>query len=82
LDYAVTNVLCSFIGNGLSGFAYAYRKSVEIAKNEEDAGMKVENSNADILLPGGQKDGWWDTHDACMEMMKELGKHNYQHNYQ
>jgi dienelactone hydrolase len=44
--------------------------------------MKVENSKADILLFGGQKDGWWDTHDACLRIVEELERHNYQHAYE
>jgi pimeloyl-ACP methyl ester carboxylesterase len=76
------NVISCFIKNKPFGFAYAYRKSLKIAKNREEARIKVENSDADILLFGGQKDGWWDTHDACLKTMEELEKHNYQHYYE
>jgi hypothetical protein len=78
----VAYVIGSFIKNRPLGFAYAYRKGLEIAKNREDARIKIENSNADILMFGGQKDGWWDTHNACLKMMDELEKHNYQHRYE
>jgi pimeloyl-ACP methyl ester carboxylesterase len=78
----VAYVIGGFIKNRPLGFAYAYRKGLEIAKNTEDARIKIENSNAEILMFGGQKDGWWDTHDACLKMMEELGKRNYQHRYE
>jgi pimeloyl-ACP methyl ester carboxylesterase len=77
----VAHVIGSFIKNRPFGFAYVYRKSLEVAKNKEEARIKIENSNADILLFGGQKDSWWDTHDACMKIMEELEKNNYQHKY-
>lgn len=50
-------------------------------KNREEARIKVENSKADILLFGGQKDGWWDAHDSCLKIMEKLAKNNYQHGY-
>jgi pimeloyl-ACP methyl ester carboxylesterase len=70
-----------FIKKEPFGFAYMYRKSLELAKNKEQARIKVEDSNADILMFGGQKDGWWDTHEACLKILEELTKHNYQHAY-
>jgi len=73
------NMMGCFIKNRPWGFAYHYRKSLEVANNREEARIKVENSNADILLFGGQKDGWWDTHDACLKIREELERHNYQH---
>jgi pimeloyl-ACP methyl ester carboxylesterase len=72
---------CIF-GNKPFGFAYMYRKSLEVAGNREEARIKVENSNADILLFGGQKDGWWDTHEACLTITAELATHSYQHAYE
>jgi pimeloyl-ACP methyl ester carboxylesterase len=76
------NMMSCFIKNKPWGFAYHYRKSLEVADNREEARIKMENSNADILLFGGQKDGWWDTHDACLKIMEELARHNYQHPYE
>jgi pimeloyl-ACP methyl ester carboxylesterase len=78
----VANVMGCFIRNKPVGFAYLYRKSLEAAKNREEARIKLENSKADILLFGGQKDGWWDTHDACLNIMQELAAHNYQYTYE
>ena len=76
------SIVSCFIKNKPFGFAYSYRKSLENADNREEARIKVENSDADILLFGGQKDGWWDTHDACLEIIEVLKKHNYQHGYE
>ena len=75
-------IMSCFIKNKPFGFAYMYRKSLETAKNKEEARIKVENSNADILMFGGQEDGWWDTHDACLQMMDGLTKNNYRHTYE
>jgi hypothetical protein len=82
LRFFFADIIRSFIKNRPFGFAYTYRKSLETAKNKEEARIKIENSNADILLFGGQKDGWWDTHDACREMMDNLKKVNYPHSYE
>jgi pimeloyl-ACP methyl ester carboxylesterase len=78
----VAYIMSCFTKNKPVGFAYLYRKSLEAAKNREEARIKLENSKADILLFGGQRDGWWDTHDTCLQMMEELAKHNYQHTYE
>jgi pimeloyl-ACP methyl ester carboxylesterase len=78
----VAYIMSCFIKNKPVGFAYLYRESLEAAKNREEARIKLENSKADILLFGGQKDGWWDTHGACLTIMEELTKHNYQHTYE
>jgi dienelactone hydrolase len=78
----LANVVSCFIKNQPFGFAYMYKKSLEAAENKEEARIKVENSNADILLFGGQKDGWWDTHDTCLKITEELAKHNYQHAFE
>ena len=76
------NIMSCFIKNKPFGFAYTYRKSLEAANNREEARIKLENSKADILLFGGQKDGWWDTHDACLKIVEELERHNYRHTYE
>jgi dienelactone hydrolase len=74
-------IMSCFIKNKPFGFAFMYRKSLEAANNREEARIKLENSKADILLFGGQKDGWWDTHNACLKIMEELARHDYQHSY-
>jgi pimeloyl-ACP methyl ester carboxylesterase len=76
------NIMSTFIKNKPFGFAYMYRKSLEASQNREEARIKLENSNADVLLFGGQKDGWWDTHEACLKIMEELERHHYQHTYE
>jgi pimeloyl-ACP methyl ester carboxylesterase len=76
------NIMGCFIKDKPFGFAYHYRKSLEVANNREEARIKLENANADILLIGGQKDGWWDTHDACLKIMDELARHHYPHTYE
>jgi pimeloyl-ACP methyl ester carboxylesterase len=79
---SLANLMSCFIKNKPFGFAYTYRKSLEVANNKEEARIKIENAEADILLLGGQQDGWWDTHDACLRIMEELERHDYQHTYE
>lgn len=61
------------------GFASTYRKSIEKATNLEEARIKVENSEADILLICGKKDNIWDSYEACLEILKNLKSINYNH---
>jgi esterase/lipase len=63
------------------GFTSTYKKSVEKAKNREEARIKIENAHADLLLIAGHKDNVWNTYDACLEMMETLKKHNYTYKY-
>lgn len=63
------------------GFTTTYKKSVEIAKDKEDARIKIENAHADLLLIAGQEDNVWNTYDACVEVMDTLAKHNYKYDY-
>jgi pimeloyl-ACP methyl ester carboxylesterase len=77
-----SSLIHCFMKNEPFGFAYTYRKSLAKAGNKEQARIKLENSNADILLFGGQKDGWWDTHESCLKLMEVLAERNYQHAYE
>jgi pimeloyl-ACP methyl ester carboxylesterase len=79
---SIRYIMSCIVRNKPIGFAYMYRKSLELADNREEARIQVEKSNADMLLFGGQKDGWWDTHDACLGMTAQLARHNYQHAYE
>jgi len=61
------------------GFASTYKKSLEKANNKEVARIKVENSEADILLICGKKDNIWNSYDACSEILRNIKNHNYSH---
>ncbi len=61
------------------GFASTYKKSLEKAGNKEAARIKIENSDADILLICGKKDNIWNSYDACPKILKTLQDHNYKH---
>ena len=77
-----SSLIRCFIKNKPFGFAYTYKKSLELASNKEEARINVENSNADLLLLSGQNDGWWDAQESCLEIMKGLTAHNYRHKYE
>ncbi|WP_313183395.1 acyl-CoA thioesterase/bile acid-CoA:amino acid N-acyltransferase family protein [Lacrimispora sp.] len=61
------------------GFASTYKKSVERAVNKEEARIKIENSEADILLICGENDNIWNSYDACTDILQVLKRHNYKH---
>ncbi|MVB11639.1 hypothetical protein CAFE_23610 [Caprobacter fermentans] len=61
------------------GFVSTYKKSLEKAGNKEAARIKIENSDADILLICGKKDNIWNSYDACPEILESLKIHNYKH---
>ncbi|MCC0643276.1 MULTISPECIES: acyl-CoA thioesterase/bile acid-CoA:amino acid N-acyltransferase family protein [unclassified Clostridioides] len=62
------------------GFASTYKKSIVRADNKEEARIKVENSEADILMISGKEDNIWNSYDGCVEIMEKLKKNNYQYN--
>lgn len=59
------------------GFASTYKKSIERAINKEEARIKVENSEADILMIAGKEDNIWNSYDGCLEIIENLNKNNY-----
>ncbi|HTP07108.1 MAG TPA: acyl-CoA thioester hydrolase/BAAT C-terminal domain-containing protein, partial [Anaerolineae bacterium] len=50
-------------------------------KNREDARIRVENAQADLLLFTTKECGMWNTYDGCVEIMNTLREHNYPHAY-
>lgn len=62
------------------GFASTYKKSIEKAANKEEARIKVENSEADILMITGKEDNIWNSYDGCLEILYNLKKNNYKYN--
>lgn len=61
------------------GFGSTYKKCVELAANKEEARIKVENSEADLLIATGKKDNIWNGYDGCKVLVDNLKKHNYKH---
>jgi esterase/lipase len=61
------------------GFASTYKKSLNKAKNRQEARIKVENSEADLLLIAGEKDNIWNSHDGCREIFQILESCGYRH---
>lgn len=61
------------------GFASTYKKSIERSINREEARIKIENSEADILLIAGKEDNIWNSYDGCMEIIDNLKKSNYKY---
>lgn len=64
------------------GFTSTYRKSIEKADNRSKARIKVENSQADILLICGEEDNIWNSHEACREIVNHLENSDYNHHYE
>lgn len=61
------------------GFASTYKKSIKKATNREEARIKVENSEADILMIAGKEDNIWNSYDGCLEILDNLKKSNYKY---
>ena len=71
------------VREGISfGFSSTYVKSIESAENIEPARIKMENSEADILLICGEQDNIWNSFDACQEILHVLKRKNYRHSAQ
>lgn len=64
------------------GFASCYKKSIERSGNKEAARIKVENSEADILMVAGKADNIWNSYDGCLEIMHNLKKKDYKYKVQ
>ncbi|MBV4418922.1 acyl-CoA thioesterase/BAAT N-terminal domain-containing protein [Clostridium tyrobutyricum] len=68
------------VENGIPfGFASTYKKSIERASNKEEARIKVENSEADILMISGKEGNIWNSYDGCLEILHNLKKSNYKY---
>ena len=61
------------------GFAATYKKSIEKSLNNEEARIKLENSEADCLLVSGKDDNIWNSYDGCRMLVEILKKNNYKH---
>lgn len=61
------------------GIGSTYKKAVEKACNEEDARIKVENSEADLLIVSGKEDNIWSGYGGCRVLIDNLKKHDYKH---
>ena len=57
------------------GFASTYKKCVELAANKEEARIKVENSEADLLIVTGKEDNIWNGYEGCKVLVDNLKKH-------
>ena len=68
----VESVLRAFMRNRPFGYVTTYRKGLKAATNTEAARIKVEESNADLLLFAGRRDGIWNSYDGCEVVMREL----------
>lgn len=75
------DALNCFIKNKPFGLTFTYKKGVESANNQEDARIKVENAQADLLLVTSTDCGMWNTYDGSVEIMETLRQHNYPHAY-
>jgi esterase/lipase len=61
------------------GFCNTYKKSLLASLNKEEARIKVEDSNADLLLICGEEDNIWNSYEACQEIINHLKRTNYKH---
>ncbi|MCW9134278.1 acyl-CoA thioesterase/BAAT N-terminal domain-containing protein [Bacillus paramycoides] len=79
--YVYFDMIKGFLSNKPFGFVTSYRKGVNDASNREDARIKVEKSNADILLIAGCEDNIWNAYDGCKTIMNVLESKQYSKTY-
>jgi esterase/lipase len=77
----IADAIRCFAKNEPFGFARMYEKCLAIASNKEEARIKIENSEADLLLFTSRQCNMWNTYDGCMVIMDMLRKSNYKHGY-
>jgi len=75
------NMISCFLKNEPFEYAYTYRKGLAAAVNKEEARIRVENSNADLLMFTTKDCGMWNTYDGCMILMDTLRRCQYSHCY-
>jgi hypothetical protein len=80
-SWLITNMLSCFIRNKPFGYAYMFKKGLNVAKNKEAARIKVENAQADLLLFTNKQCNIWNTYDGSVQIMDTLRTHNYPHYY-
>jgi hypothetical protein len=75
------NIFGCIIRNEPFGYTYIYKTALSNARNKEEARIKVENSNADLLLFSGKRNNIWNAYDGCVEIINTLDKAGYKHGY-
>jgi hypothetical protein len=79
--WVFTDMLSCMIKNRPFEFTPTYARGLAMAKNKEDARIKIENAQADLLLFTTKDCGMWNTYDGCVEIMETLRQHHYPHAY-
>jgi pimeloyl-ACP methyl ester carboxylesterase len=80
--WLLADIIRCFIKNKPFGFTQTYKKALNEAKNKEDARIKVEDSNADLLLFAGKQNNIWNTYDGCIKIIDTLQERNYGHSFE
>jgi len=60
----IADMLGCFIKNKPFGYTHTYKTSLLSATNKENARIKIENAQADILLFAGKQDNIWNSYDG------------------
>jgi len=76
------NMIGCFIKNKPFGYTHTYMKALLGAKNKQDARIKIENAQADIIMFAGKQDNIWNANDGCAEIMETLNKNKYRYKYE
>jgi len=79
--WVYANMLDGFFKNKPFEFASIYKKVIALAQNREEARIKVEDAQTDLLLFTSKQCGMWNTYDGSLQIMETLRKNNYPHFY-
>ena len=77
--WVIRDVLDGFVHDRPFRFAPTYVRGVHAAHNLEDARIKLEDSQADLLLLAGDQDGVWNAAAGCARIVDVLGRRGYPH---
>jgi hypothetical protein len=79
--WILADMLGCMIKNKPFAFTNIYRKGLANANNKEEARIKIENAQADLLMMTSTECGMWNTYDGSVEIMETLRKCHYPHRY-
>jgi esterase/lipase len=79
--WVLEDMISCMIRNEPFGFTHTFRKSLAVARNKDEACIKIENSRADLLMFTTTECNMWNTYDGGKEIMDTLKKNNYRHKY-
>ena len=77
--WVIRDMLDGFVHDHPFRFSTTYVRGVHSARNLEEARIKLEDAQADLLLLVGDEDGMWNAPAGCAEIVDVLQRRGYPH---